>query len=400
MITGQVTLPLGDSTETKGTIVLVPGFTGAKEDFIAITPLLNEAGWVVLAYDQPGQFESRGPETTDAYALENLAAALNEIAKWASSTHGGTTHVVGHSFGGLVVSQAVSESTNAITSATLLCSGPGALPPQRQGAIPLIVPLLPHTSLAEIWEMKVAMDQASNLPQPNDETSQMLRKRWVNNSPYAMLAKAKLLVSDFEIASRLRARPNVSTSLHVVTGERDDAWPVDVQEQMATQIGATFDLIADAGHSPALERPAATADVLSGIAGAQRGVGALVTRPDGAVLLIKRGQEPYSGCWSLPGGNIQPGESAREACRREVLEETGLAVRVDESLGHIRIPASSQSMLFIEDFRAELIDAAHIQPRAGDDAIDVGWFHLAQIDELVTTPGLVKYLTQWGVSAS
>lgn len=395
-ITAQLSQPLNDDSPPKGTIVLVPGFTGAKEDFIAITPLLNDAGWAVLAYDQPGQFESRGPTTAKSFSLENLATALTSVTDWASDEIGGSTHVVGHSFGGLVVSQAVATSRTRLTTATLLCSGPGALPIERRGAIPLIVPLLPQTPLAEIWQMKVAMDEAINLPQPDAETTQMLRERWVNNNPHAMLAKAQLLTSDFEIASALGARKDVATSLHVVTGELDDAWPVAVQQSMAAQIGATFDLIENAGHSPALERPLETAAVLTRIAGAQRGVGALITRADGAVLLIKRGREPYSGCWSLPGGNIDSGESARAACEREVLEETNLGVQAGESLGHIEIPMADGSMLYIEDFRAELIEANNGEPRAGDDAIDVGWFHLAKIGELTTTPGLVKYLTQWG----
>jgi len=396
-ITAQLTRPDHPDTPVRGTIVLVPGFTGAKEDFIAITPLLNEAGWAVLAYDQPGQHESRGPSSTESYSLENLAIVLAEISDWANAEHGGSTHVVGHSFGGLVVSEAVAGSRTQLTTATLLCSGPGALPPERRGAIPLIVPLLPQTPLADIWQMKMAMDEAANVALPNAETLQMLLQRWVNNSPHAMLAKALLLTSDLEIASRLSERHDVATSLHVVTGENDDAWPVSVQEAMAEQIGATFDLIDGAGHSPALERPAATAAVLTRIASAQRGVGALITREDGAVLLIKRGQEPYLGCWSLPGGNIQSGESARIACRREVLEETGLSVEVGHSLGHIEIPMPDDTTLYIEDFRARLVDSAHSTPRAGDDAADVGWFHLAEIHSLNTTPGLTKYLAQWGV---
>jgi ADP-ribose pyrophosphatase YjhB (NUDIX family) len=62
------------------------------------------------------------------------------------------------------------------------------------------------------------------------------------------------------------------------------------------------------------------------------GVGAVIVRvgPDGSqqVLLIRRGQEPLKGEWSLPGGAVELGETLEEAIRREVLEETGLAVEV------------------------------------------------------------------------
>src|SRR5947208_16987411 len=46
------------------------------------------------------------------------------------------------------------------------------------------------------------------------------------------------------------------------------------------------------------------------------------------VLLVRRGRAPRQGEWSLPGGSIEPGETARQAAAREALEETGLRVIV------------------------------------------------------------------------
>jgi ADP-ribose pyrophosphatase YjhB (NUDIX family) len=66
------------------------------------------------------------------------------------------------------------------------------------------------------------------------------------------------------------------------------------------------------------------------------GVGAVIVRDDAdgrkRVLLIRRGQEPLKGEWSLPGGAVELGETLEDAICREVLEETGLVVEVVDTI--------------------------------------------------------------------
>jgi 8-oxo-dGTP diphosphatase len=61
-------------------------------------------------------------------------------------------------------------------------------------------------------------------------------------------------------------------------------------------------------------------------------VGVLVAL-DGKVVLVRRRYEPRAGCWALPAGFMELGESAEDAAIRECHEETGLLVRVDHLLG-------------------------------------------------------------------
>jgi pimeloyl-ACP methyl ester carboxylesterase len=58
----------------RGVGVLVPGFTGSKEDFIPLLPPIAEAGYRVIAYDQRGQYESAGPDRERAYSIASFAA--------------------------------------------------------------------------------------------------------------------------------------------------------------------------------------------------------------------------------------------------------------------------------------------------------------------------------------
>ncbi len=105
------------------------------------------------------------------------------------------------------------------------------------------------------------------------------------------------------------------------------------------------------------------------------GVGAVIVR-DNRVLLIRRGQAPLLGEWSLPGGVLECGETLREATIREAREETGLAVEVGEMLGVY------ERVIRGEDARVRyhyvLIDFL-CRPAAGElkaasDAAEAGWF--------------------------
>ena len=114
-----------------------------------------------------------------------------------------------------------------------------------------------------------------------------------------------------------------------------------------------------------------------------------------SLLLIQRGQPPAQGMWSLPGGRVEPGESAIDAVVREVREETGLDVRVVREVGTVVRDAPGGDRYVIDDFLVEV--TSDLQPHAGDDAIDVGFFDAQAMAQLPLTPGLLTALADWGV---
>ena len=123
-------------------------------------------------------------------------------------------------------------------------------------------------------------------------------------------------------------------------------------------------------------------------------VGAVITDEHGRLLLIKRGHEPGTGLWSLPGGRIEPGETDAEALVREMREETGLEVEPGPLLGAVQRPAGNGDVIDIRDYAAT-VTGGTLTP--GDDAADARWVSAAELESLAITEGLVEALTSWGV---
>jgi ADP-ribose pyrophosphatase YjhB (NUDIX family) len=109
------------------------------------------------------------------------------------------------------------------------------------------------------------------------------------------------------------------------------------------------------------------------------GVGAVIVddhSDDRRVLLIRRGQPPLLGEWSLPGGVLECGETLREAVVREAGEETGLVVETGEMLGvYERLIRGDEGRVryhyVLIDFLCRAVGG---DLKAGSDAADVRWF--------------------------
>ena len=75
-------------------------------------------------------------------------------------------------------------------------------------------------------------------------------------------------------------------------------------------------------------------------------VGAVAVK-DGKVLLIKRGEEPGRGLWTLPGGAVHPGEELKAAVSRELRQECGIEAAVEEitDLSHYRMTRGTADLI-------------------------------------------------------
>ena len=120
---------------------------------------------------------------------------------------------------------------------------------------------------------------------------------------------------------------------------------------------------------------------------------------DGAVLLVKRGNEPARGRWAFPGGRLNPGETLGEGVAREVMEESGIRigpprfVMHHETIGREGERVTHHFVICVH--AAEPLDDA--RPVAGDDADEALFVPLQRLDDYDVVPSCIHALEAIGV---
>ena len=242
-----------------GTALLVPGYTGSKEDFIAVLGQLAAAGRRVLAIDMRGQYQTPGPGDPAAYDPVRLGA---DIAALAEATE--TAHLLGHSFGGLAAREAILAGYTP-ASLTLMSSGPSALPGPRAEELRTMLGFLAGAPTQDLKGKIEDLWQAALEPQAAEAGASptilaFLKERMLGNNPTGLITMATHLLTAEDKTEALATR---DVPIFVLYGENDNAWPPADQEHMATELGAQRLCIPAAAHNPNVEAPATTAHALT-----------------------------------------------------------------------------------------------------------------------------------------
>ncbi|WP_406136775.1 alpha/beta fold hydrolase [Streptomyces sp. NBC_01089] len=250
----------GPATSTpRPTALLLPGFTGSKEDFTAMLQPLAAAGYGVVTVDGRGQYETPGPDDQEAYAQGELARDVLAQAAAIDTP----VHLVGHSLGGHIARAAVLLDPAPFASLTLISSGPAEVADVQKQKLKLLSDALTRLEMAQVWEAMRAMGP----PQDADAGDEpALRRRWLMHNPAQLIATGRQLATEPDRVGELAALP---LALHVMSGESDDAWPVPLLDEMAVRLGAVRSVIAGAEHSPNTDRPERTAEALAAFWDAQ-----------------------------------------------------------------------------------------------------------------------------------
>ncbi|MEV4917556.1 alpha/beta hydrolase [Streptomyces tirandamycinicus] len=245
--------PDGDVRDRKGTALLLPGYTGSKEDFIALLEPIAAAGFRAVAVDGRGQYETGGPDDESAYAQTELA---RDVLAQAEAIGDAPVHLVGHSLGGQIARAAVLLDVRPFRTLTLMSSGPARIAPAQQHKVKLLNDALAVMDMSEVWEAMRALDP----PEEASTDGEEMRQRWLRHRPAQLRATGRQLTVEPDRVDELAAAGPLP--VHVLSGERDDTWPVPLLDEMAARLGAFRTVIEGAEHSPNTDRPAPTAEAL------------------------------------------------------------------------------------------------------------------------------------------
>jgi pimeloyl-ACP methyl ester carboxylesterase len=237
---------LGDPAHPR--VLLAPGVSGSKEDFVLVAPLLAAAGYYVQSYDLAGQYESHAagprPGKRYDYALfrDDMIALLED---------GDPAHLLGYSFAGTVAQLVTVERPDLVRSLTLL-----AAPPEPGNGFRGVRGLGPFTWMAtgRVGAALMTWGIVTNKNHVPPQRLEFVRKRFELTSRRSMEDIIVLMKRAPDLRSRLAA---IDIPKLVAVGSHD-LWPTELHAGLADRIGAEL-VVYKTGHSPCETTPHALA---------------------------------------------------------------------------------------------------------------------------------------------
>jgi pimeloyl-ACP methyl ester carboxylesterase len=248
-------------------LLLVHGFTGAKEDFTDWLDPLASIGWEVAAVDLRGHGESMKPEDTGSYGFEIMA---RDVVAAADGLGWDRFVLVGHSMGGMVAQEvALSPSGGRLDGLILMDTSHGPVERIERQVAEMACAIVAAGGMTALVDTSRALQRDGREPLATAAQQRVLAERpgheefnvrkVLATSPAAYQAMA---LAAFDQTDRLDRLARLDLPVLVMVGEQDLPF-LEASRRMAGTIpGAVAEVIPDAGHSPQFENPHAWWEVL------------------------------------------------------------------------------------------------------------------------------------------
>lgn len=234
-------------------LLMVHGFTGAKEDFGDHAPRFAEHSRVVL-FDHRGHGASDKPDDPDGYTLDRLVADTLTVA---DDLGLGQFALLGHSMGGMVARRLVLEHPERVHGLVLMDTSPG-MPPSIEPELAL---LAADVALADgMTVLRRILDEADTLGSEADKRVQRERpgymefnaRKWADVAPGAYAGLLRSMINQPDQHAQMHT---ITCPTLVLVGEEDQHFVPAARAMVDVLRDARLVVVPDAGHSPQFESP-------------------------------------------------------------------------------------------------------------------------------------------------
>jgi pimeloyl-ACP methyl ester carboxylesterase len=245
-------------------VLLLHGFTGAKDDFVDAVDRLADAGWHAVAPDLRGHGNSSQPSSEDDYDLELFADdvwVLVDALGWRDQFV-----LLGHSMGGMIAQVVALRDPSRLRGLVLMDTAHGPLEGIDASQLDLGLAVVREHGLEVLADLQASHDApletaaAARLRAERPGWEEFERRKFLSSSPAMWAAMAPKMLNQ---ADRLDAVATLPVPVLVIVGEQDRPF-LGHSERMAKAIPtARLVVIPDAGHSPQFENTEAWWDALT-----------------------------------------------------------------------------------------------------------------------------------------
>lgn len=257
---GSLSLSVAESGAGGRPLVLVHGFTGAKEDFIEWLDPLAELGWHAIAPDQRGHGASHKPDDEAAYSFDGFAAdllGLLDAMGWAR------TVALGHSMGGMVLQTAALRSPDRFDGIVLMDTSHRTVRTDP-GIVELAVGIARADGMAALLAAQDALPQ-DDQPLGNDIDRRLKEARpdykafgdrkLLASAPAMYAAMLPAITDRAPGRDRLDDLRTLTMPALVLVGEHDAPFLKPSRRMAEALPSAELAVVPDAAHSPQFENP-------------------------------------------------------------------------------------------------------------------------------------------------